>query len=293
MIALVMIGLLSPRAFGWGTTGHVIVARIAEDRLSKEASQKLSDLLAADDSASEHGRLSDPYVSNWADMIKKSNGTSPWHWVDIPLEADSYDAKRDCPQDEQGDKKGCLVGHLSEQIALLSDRKIADRDRERALKYVVHFMGDIHQPLHCVMWENDRGGNDRKIKYIADIRPADANLHALWDSVLIGEALGHKTDHESVLKYADALAGRIDAAAAAEWLKAKTPEEWANETHAVAKAAVYKGVERDKSAVTVITEEYVKAKRPVVDGQLMRAGVRLAGVLERALGDGAVGNEGK
>ncbi len=286
-LSLVLIVLFSipASAFAWGTAGHIIVARIAEDRLSPEAKQKIAALLKADETESRHASISDPYIPNWPDLIKKSNNTGPWHYVDIPLEGDDYDPNRDCIEDDATGKKGCLVGHLKEQIAILSNRALEPRDRERALKYVIHFVGDIHQPLHCSEFNKDRGGNDRHINFAPSTQPINNNLHSLWDTLLIIEALGHDRSQDNVLKYADALASKVDADSAKEWLKLKSPEEWAVESHAVAKSVVYKGIAADKTIVLDITPDYVKETRPVIDAQLTKAGVRLADVLEKALQD--------
>jgi hypothetical protein len=163
-------------ALAWWDAGHQIVANIAERRLTPAAKRETNELLAL-----EHQRhLSS--IASWADDIRRDrHETASWHFVDIPLDASRYDPARDC---KDGD---CVVVQIVRFAHVLADPHAKPRARLEALKFVVHFVGDIHQPLHC---ENhgDHGGNDVHVGWFG--KPT--NLHAVWDGSII-EKMGSVT----------------------------------------------------------------------------------------------------
>jgi hypothetical protein len=149
-IVLIAASVVPARAFAWGGEGHRIVAEIAEQYLEPGAARQIRELLAIDNETT----LSD--VASWADQIRpQRRETAPWHFVDIPVSAQRYDAPRDCRSDD------CIVARLEQFIAALrqDSSKPPSRERLEGLKFVVHFMGDLHQPLH-VSDNGDRGGGD-------------------------------------------------------------------------------------------------------------------------------------
>jgi hypothetical protein len=241
-------------ALRWGPLGHRVVAEIAMDRLSPAAADETRRLLGGQ-------TLAD--VANWADEVRRDlPGTAPWHYVDIETTDSSYVPARDCKED------ACIVAALNVQIAILSDHSRSDADRATALKWVVHLVGDIHQPLHAGE-RGDRGGNDLKITFDGK----RTNLHSLWDSGLL---LSYgQTDGEIVHQIEDQIGQRSDIAA----LTATTPAQWAMESHNVARDVVYRNLQSSLD----ITPGYAEAARPVIRERLLRAGVRLAAVLDRAL----------
>ena len=153
-IALITALLLLPSlAFAWGPEGHAIIAQIAEDRLAPAARQQVDQLLDGDSLA---------VVASWADEIRIHRpDTAQWHFVDIPKNANDYDPARDCRPTPRGD---CIIAAIDRELAILRDAS-ADKDkRAEALKFIVHFVGDLHQPLHCAD-DHDRGGNDVTVKF--------------------------------------------------------------------------------------------------------------------------------
>ncbi len=267
-------------ACAWGPEGHAIIAEIAEARLTPAARQAVVSLL----SPQSHQHLDE--IASWADAYHAVHPeTGPWHFVDIPLDAAGYDAARDCPQND------CVVGRLDEIAPALGDRQASPADRLAALEFTVHFVGDIHQPLHAAD-NHDRGGNDLTLTY--DGRPT--NLHAVWDLGLIERELQTKLGPNWTpdLAVTRAEAARLDAditpAEAATWAPARmaarlpaTTVAWANESHALAKSA-YRDLPEDRSAGW--EDGYDRLEWPVVQRQLQRAGVRLAAVLNAELAGG-------
>lgn len=180
IFAILLSVFVIQNANAWGPDGHMIVAQIAQDQLSPKAQQMIATLLPGKTLAQ---------VSNWADSIKDKPEwiqTKPWHFVDIP-DGQTYDT---IPHDQAGD----VITALTKMVNTLYAPTSAVTDKQNALMFIVHLMGDIHQPLH-VGRPDDHGGN--LIKVIFEGR--GTNLHALWDSVLI--------QHQNMdyLQYAHAL----------------------------------------------------------------------------------------
>ena len=252
-------------ALAWGQDGHVLVARIADKHLSAKAKQGVKALL--------DGRsLAD--IASWADDWKPTHpDTGPWHFVDIPLPADDYQEARDCPG------RACVVAALDDQITKLAAADTPLGDRKRALRFVVHFVADLHQPLHD---ENnkDRGGNQVVARLVLpdpefpfDSGPS-SQLHGIWDSDLIDSA------HRDQDAYVTALA---KLPAPVKTMQAGTIVDWALEAHRLARDPGYALLPAaDGTGTRRLGPDYVAKCRPVVELQLQRAGVRLARVLNEA-----------
>jgi hypothetical protein len=271
-LLLAAFALLPARAWAWGQDGHVIVVRLAEQHLSVRARQALVPLL-------QGRRL--PDVASWADDWRDTHSdTGAWHFVDIPLSAAAYDAARDCHHG------ACAIEALARQVAILRDRAAPVQDRRRALRFVIHLVGDLHQPMHAVTDDrapggSDRGGNNIKARLqIFDLEfpyhsAPTGNLHAIWDSDLIAST------HRQQEAYVAALS-RLPAPVAK--LRAGTVADWANQTHQVAHDVAYHDLPApDPSGVVQLSDDYAVRCRPVMDLQLQRAGVRLARVLNDSL----------
>ena len=239
----------------WGPDGHRIVADIALQRLSPSAADETRRLL---------GGQSIIDIASWADDARRLfPSTGPWHYVDIQLTDTSYVPSRDCKEN------ACVVWALDSRAAILADRTQPDSIRATALKYIVHFVADLHQPLHGGE-RADKGGNDVKVTFNGRL----TNLHSLWDSGLLlsyGQSAADVTQ-----RLRDQIAARKDI----DSLSGGTVTQWAMESHDVARDVVY----RNLPSSLEITPEYAAAARPVVDERLLRAGIRLAALLERTLG---------
>jgi len=258
---IVVIAVLAnpAQAFAWGGEGHRIVALIAAHELSSRAKAQVETLLGGDSMVD---------VSTWADTIKfHRHETSPWHYVDIEIDSRGYDAARDCPT---GD---CVVAQIERDERIVGDRSLAVSVRVEALKFLIHFVGDIHQPLHCAD-NHDRGGNE--VKVILGRR--STSLHAVWDNDVV-KALGRDPDTAAA-----ELEGQIAPQQEAQWQRG-TVVDWANESFRTAKREIYGHLNGKGStdAPIILDPDYVRGQRAIVSEQLEKAGVRLAYVLNRAL----------
>lgn len=166
-VLLLAISLLTTvRAFGWGAQGHEVVALVAWQRLTPQTRQEVTRLLAL-----EPGQTMES-IATWADE-HRSPATGVWHYVNFPRNSCEYEAERDCPGGR------CVVAAIAHQATVLASHA-SDAERLKALKYLVHLVGDVHQPLHAG-YQDDRGGNRFQLQAWMQAR----NLHAVWDSGLL------------------------------------------------------------------------------------------------------------
>jgi hypothetical protein len=263
LIALLAAGAsapLSAPALAWGQEGHQIVALIAAHELNPKARAAVGRLLGDD---VDHEMAA---VSTWADEIRPKNpGTASWHYVDIAIGAAGYDAGRDCPHD------ACVVAQIERDEAIISDPRFSRDVQAEALKFLIHFVGDLHQPLHAAD-NHDRGGNGIRVQ----LRGAGENLHRVWDTDVV-EALG--VDPNVV---AGDLEGRITVAQREAWSKGSAID-WANDSFAVARRAIYAKLPTTNDTID-LPDDYTAGEAAVVRQQLEKAGVRLGALLNRAFG---------
>lgn len=154
------------QALAWGSTGHQIIATLAEKQFTPRTQAQVQALLAQEPGSTLAS------ISTWADE-RKNPTTARWHFLNFPLDSCTYDKARDCPDGN------CVVGAIDRQLETLKSNA-SDGQKLVALKYVVHFVGDLHQPLH-LGYLDDRGGNQYQIQAYK----RGSNLHSLWDSGLI------------------------------------------------------------------------------------------------------------
>jgi hypothetical protein len=224
---VVLLIALSKTCLGWSGEGHQLIAWIAEERLTENAKAGITELLG--DAA-----LSDGEIVGWPDRIRRERRkTAPWHYVNIPVDATGYDPVRD---GKDGNNVIDKVQHFSE---VLGQPEKPREERVEALKFLAHFVGDLHQPLHCAERNKDKGGN-RCLVFFPGKRKA-INLHQVWDTFM----LRAKKQKQSVAEYGANLNGEINKAQATEWAKG-TPLDWATESWKVAKEKVYAGSQRTR-----------------------------------------------
>lgn len=272
--ATVFVGLVAAgtvRMGAWGPQGHRVVARVAENHLSATARQNVRWLL-------DNRRLAD--VATWADDYRDDNSqTGLWHYVDIARDATSYQRERDCPA-QVGAKpaqvnrvRDCIVDRILYHQRRLADPLLDRSDRAIALKFLVHFVGDLHQPMHAM--GDARGGNDVTVNVFGSAtcgtgtNPPPCNLHGVWDSTLIARRQLNDA------QYATALETRIKQARLTT-RAGGTPADWANESHALARAAWL-------TPGAAVNEAYYQAQIVVIDDRLAIAGLRLATALNQSL----------
>jgi hypothetical protein len=238
-----------------GPSGHRIVALIAARHLTPQARAGIQSLL---------GNTNLAAVANFADAVRNSRPeTSRWHFADVPVSAPAFDPARDCKLiPNKGD---CAVAAIERFRTVLADKTAPKATRVEALKFIVHLVGDIHQPLHCGDPKN-LGGNSIAVTFFGSA----TNLHKVWDSGIIGQA--GISDQE----FADELEQSLTPGEI-ENLQGGTPVDWANESHALAVSNAYK-----IPASKRLGKAYYNANSSVVDDRLLRAGLRLARVLNEA-----------
>ena len=244
----------STPAHAWGPQGHEIAARIAADNLTPSARLRISQLLGGD--------AFDLMVldSNWADEVRSDRPqTSAWHYVNIEVGARGYDRRRDCPRDN------CVVRQIERDIGLLRDPRAPRAARLDAFRYLIHFVADLHQPLHAAD-RHDKGGNSFNV--MAGRRRS--NLHRVWDQEVV-VALGQDT-----MRVAAGIEGGASPAAKAAMMKG-TPADWANESFQVASREIYARL--PVNGPVRLPRDYAQREQTVVRQQLLRAGLRLAGIL--------------
>ena len=214
-------------------------------------------------------KLSLSEVANYADGYReRCANTGPWHYVNIPLSASTYDEALYCPQ-----PRGCVLSVLPRQITILGDRQAPPDERGLALRLIVHLVADLHQPLHSGD-AGDRGGNLRKVRWGG----RETSLHGLWDFDLI-HATGRSQE-----SYVGMLLGSLPRADKRVIMQGE-PRAWALQAHAVAQRFAYgKLPPGPASGVAELGETYARAVQGALDTQLLRAGLRLARVLNDALG---------
>jgi hypothetical protein len=255
------------------------VALLATNHLESAARQNVAWLLG--DSS-----LAD--VAVWADeYLEGNNQTSFWHYVNISPDATSYNRDRDCPRQPgvlaggRGDRwRDCVVERILYNQERLANTSLDRADRAIALKFLVHLIGDLHQPFHALGVE--RGGNGILVSAFGsatcsygDGTPYPCNLHGVWDTVLIAHRrLGDQSylaELERQIKQR-----RWDEVAIG------SPADWAMESHALAKVALL-------PPGGVVDEAYYRAQIPVVDERLALGGLRLAAWLNRSLAESPPG----
>jgi hypothetical protein len=251
-----LILLIPVRAFAWGAEGHEIVALIAARELSPVARVQVAHLLGS--------TAMMVHDSNWADGIRDQRpDTGSWHYVDIPLQASGYNARRDCPD------RACVVAQIENDLHILANRNLTDDIRAEALRFLVHFVADVHQPLHAED-DDDKGGNQVRV-YLGRER---ANLHRVWDADVV-EALGFDT-----ALAANGIDRAISPAQRKAWT-ACTPAQWASEAHAIARDQIYPPLHGRREMR--LPRDYAWRMVPITRMQLAKAGLRLAWLLNTAL----------
>ncbi|MFO0909580.1 MAG: S1/P1 nuclease [Isosphaeraceae bacterium] len=261
LVAFVATGLMAipvPSVFAWGRIGHRASARVAEARLTPAARAALRALLEPGESLAD--------LSTWADEVRPDRPeTGPWHYVNVPLTESRYDA-RFCPA------RGCVVGKIQEFRSRLADRTASRSERRDALRFLVHFVQDLHQPLH-VGERSDRGGNDLQVQFLGQ----GSNLHRVWDYGLF------ERRYRDDVALSQAIRSVLDTDAASKW-RGGTVEDWATESLLAARQAYTAvGTNRPLRKGARLEASYVEANLPMARERLAASALRLAEMLEAAL----------
>jgi hypothetical protein len=295
----------APPAQAWGCKGHQTVALIAEKYLTPEARQTVLMLLSTNPIDPQVKRycgtaVNDPMgdAATWADDVRGERKNGPWHYIDIPRGAPRGSLEAFCG------KEGCVTEAIAEQVAILKDKNAAGARRAEAVRYIIHFVGDLHQPLHATT-NADEGGNCVALSYFRR-RPHERghgfspNLHSLWDTAIPERDMEGADPAEYAETLEEIFGGEIGG-----WQKAGIHvDEWAWESHDYAETAAYGaltpkiGIEPnvpvhsctdDNNIGEQLLGEHITAGEAyqeqaarVVEQRLAQAGVRLAMILNEA-----------
>jgi len=235
--------LIPVPCLGWGADGHRIVGQIGERCLTPEGRTLVEEILVGQSLAE---------ASTWADEIKSDdswNWARPLHYANVPTDATGFDLTRDCPE------RGCVVRAILEYSDVLADESASTPERAEALRFLVHFVGDIHQPLHVSRAE-DRGGNSIHVRFFG----SETNLHRTWDTDLI-----EHTEKEWA-SYADELLESTTSQQRTEWESTIDPIAWADESYALAVSHAY-----PIPADGMLGDDYFERNIPIVDERLAMA----------------------
>lgn len=231
----------------WGKTGHRVVSKLAQQYLTTKAQKEIDILL---DGASLVS------ISTYGDEIKsnpKYKALRPWHYINLPLDESYANAKKN--------PKGDVVMAIKKCIAKVKDQNEPKNERAFYLKLLVHFIGDLHQPMH-VGRKEDRGGNSIRLQWFGKT----SNLHRLWDSHLIDS---HGMNATQLLGDLEELSPKL-----IKEIQNQSLEQWVNESQALAKI-IYENTPSNSK----LGEEYQSRYLPLLKIQLQRGGLRLAAQL--------------
>ena len=181
--------LLPGTARAWSAHGHEVVATIAQDRLTTEARSAVASLLPPGVTLAD--------IAPCADQVRVGNSkcdglnlhpepqSEPWHFIDIPITDTPSGGALTAYCQKGGKSDVCVTEQAKEDLQVLSDASASRQQKQVALMFLVHFIGDMHQPLHCayesVDGVGDRGGNLKNVT----LGPAQLNLHSLWDHMIL------------------------------------------------------------------------------------------------------------
>ncbi|KAJ8111840.1 hypothetical protein OPT61_g5661 [Boeremia exigua] len=284
----------APSAYAWGSLGHTTVAYIAQNLVSQDT-KKFAQRILNDTSASYLAN-----IATWADSYRytaEGGFSSPYHYIDAldsPPKQCNVNYQRDCPEE------GCIVSAIANYSTRAVTKSVGLTEQQKALKWVIHFVGDVHQPLHV---ENlEVGGNLINVTF----NGARTNLHAAWDTAIPQKLIGNFS-LPAAEKWAATLTNEIkrgtykkESKTWAKGLKAKKPVDtamrWASDANAfVCSTVVPNGPEAVRNQE--LSGAYYETAIPVVTKQIAKAGFRLAAWLDAIVenaGKGVIkGDDGK
>jgi len=242
--------------FGFGGQGHTLTWMIAQENLTPEARAMADKLLVG---------LDDQAVSTWADSIRPMREhTSPWHYINF-----AWELNRPTVEDLTG--KPCLYTAMRDNAQILRDTTKSDEERREAMLFLIHFIGDLHQPLHCGL-ASDRGGNNIQVT----LRGNGTNLHRIWDT----EMVTHRVAPTVPLPlHAKNLINSIVAEDRAEMMTRLNPVDWMEESRELMRTVGYH--EKQSGPDPELTDSYIETGSIVTERQLILSGHRMAAVLNK------------
>jgi hypothetical protein len=272
LAGLLAVACVPGPAHAWSQLGHQLVGDLAQQHLTPQAQAQVKALLAGEADPTLAG------VAGWADGLRNSDparfkATAGWHYIDSKDGSCAFVLKRDCPDGN------CVVAAIEAQRKILADRSQPTAARADALKFLVHLVGDVHQPLHAGN-RPDSGGNQFQVSLRTDLAPEayarqnykngvmGTDLHAIWDYYVLASA------HLTAQQYLQRLQPRLPSLKAGQ---VGTPMSWARESCALIDAS------KLYPAKHSMDNAYLTAMRPLAERRIETAALRLAAVLNEAL----------
>ncbi|XP_020088057.1 endonuclease 2-like [Ananas comosus] len=275
-VVLVAMVASVPCTHAWGKDGHYMVCKVAEQYLTRKASRAVMDLLPEE----AEGEFAS--VCSWADQVRfRYRWASPLHYINTPAGVCNFDYERDC-HNSKGQQHMCVVGAINNftmQLQTYYEDPSSEYNLPESLKFLAHFMGDVHQPMH-VGFDNDEGGNTIAVHWYR----RKSNLHHVWD-VNILETAKRKFYDNDLTSMIDAIRTNITDEWSDEVDEWKTcPEKsmacadgYASESIQLACDYAYKDVDQGST----LEDDYFLSRLPVIEKRIAQAGVRLATLLNR------------
>jgi hypothetical protein len=264
LLAAVLLVGAARDAWAWGDQGHKVICEIAMRLVQPNTRAEIQKLISNDD---QFDSFSD--ACTWPDHPRQR---ASQHFLNLPRDSAGLSSET-CPG-----VSACVVTAIKKDFEVLSSNSASQAQKLASLKFLGHWVGDIHQPLH-VSFEDDRGGNN-----VLVTGECGSNLHSAWDTCLVLKAVG-----EDAGEAATELLKSITPAKIESWTHSN-PMDWANESFAIAEQAqtkycIRQGASCDHPSGKVkIDAAYVAANTPIVKEQLHKAGVRLAHLLDTTFG---------
>jgi len=298
LLAVVATGCLAftlPAAHAWGPAGHRAVGAVADDLLDDGARSVVSQLLAHDLDKNEQPshRQSLAEVSSWADEIRSTSANRPkWHFDDAPACGKIPAGKPWCEGGE------CASTKIEELRQVLGDTSRSERERNEALKWIVHLVGDLHQPMHTVTNTylneeldddgnpTDRGGNDVHVALSGVKTRGARKLHGVWDTDFVAQAF--HLGSSQVVPPAEVKKLVVRAKGLQDSATGGSPDAWVAESNALARTVAYDFDEftcfEPINDIVVLNAAYVKRATQLVPKQIALGGARLARLINETLG---------
>ena len=237
-------------AGAWGRKGHAVVALIAEEHLTPKTRAAVDALLASEGSDSMVA------VASWADFERRDSPTpTPFHSATLPGNHRPYDGSR-----KMCHKNNCIIAAVQHDVEVLRDPGAAEADKVVALKYLIHFVGDMHQPMHVT-----RAGRGQLVTFHGET----VTLHTVWDR----DVVTARSDKVG------AIVRRVEKTARPENAGDIDPVHWAEEGRDITRDRILVRALADPEKVTVLPDDYAVENWPIARDQLMLAGLRLANTL--------------
>ena len=250
LIALLIATSFTLSASAWGPKGHDIVAYVAQNNLSKRALKRIEAVL--------NGK-SMVYVANWLDNASHTPEyayTKTWHYVNVDPDEQSY-------FNSEKETKGDVVTAIDNIVANLKSGELTPRDERTQLMMLIHLVGDMHCPMHAGH-KSDRGGNSTKVKYFN----SQKKLHSVWDSDIVESA--HRWSHSEWQEQIDRVSKKEKKA-----MTQGGTMDWIEECVALATDVYARSTTGEN-----LSYDYVAYYSPILEKQLLKAGIRLASILE-------------